>query len=94
MTGFSFNEAELRPLVKSVVAEVLAELEQLKQTHDGRLAYTETEAANMLGLNQHQLRDIRLRREIGHSRIVGDRIRYTIQDLVAYLNRRRQEADA
>ena len=93
MGELRLDESELRPLVKSVIAEVLMELEQLKETHGGRLAYTEAEAANMLGLNQHQLRDIRRRGEISHSRIVGNQIRYTHQDLMGYLNRGRREAD-
>jgi excisionase family DNA binding protein len=94
MGEWRLDESELRPLVKSVVAEVLMELEQLKKTHDGRLAYTEAEAANMLGLKQHQLRDIRRNGKIGHTRIVGKRIRYTLQDLMAYLNCGREGASA
>lgn len=94
MAGFSFDESDLRPLVKAIVAEALAELEQRKKVHDGRLAYTEAAAASMLSLNQHQLRDLRLGGKISHSRIVGNKIRYTLQDLMDYLNRGREEASA
>ena len=70
---------------------MLAEQKQLQQIHDGRVAYTEAEAASMLGLNPHQLRDLRLEGKINHSRIVGRKIRYTFQDLMDYLNRGRVE---
>ena len=93
MAGISFDEDELRPLVRAVVAEALAELERLKKIHDGRLAYTEAEAASMLGLNQHQLRDLRLDGKIGYSRIVGNKIRYMLQNLMDYLNRGRVEIE-
>lgn len=91
--GFSFDESVLRPLVKAVVAEVLAEQKQLQQIHERRLAYTEAEAAAMLGLNPWQLRDLRLDSKISHSRIVGRQIRYTRKDLTDYLNRERVEIE-
>jgi hypothetical protein len=56
------------------------------------LVYTEGEAAN-IGLRQHQLRDVRRQGKIGHTRIVGGRIRYTVADLMAYLSLQRQEAE-
>ena len=91
MAGISFDESELRPIVKAVVAEVLAEQKQLQQVYEGRLAYSEAEAANMLGLKQHQLRDLRRDNKISHTKIVGRQIRYTLQDLKDYLNRERVE---
>jgi hypothetical protein len=91
MFDLQIPETQFRSLVKSVVARVFSELEQLKKTHDGRLAYTEAEAASMLGLKQHQLRDIRLDGKISHTRIVGRQIRYTPQDLIDYLTRERVE---
>lgn len=56
------------------------------------MVYTEGEAAN-IGLRQHQLRDVRRQGKIGHTRIVGGRIRYTVADLMAYLSLQRQEAE-
>jgi excisionase family DNA binding protein len=93
MAGISFNDLDLRPLVKAVIAEVLAEQKQLQQIYEGRLAYREAEAASMLGLNQHQLRDLRRDGKISHTRIVGRQIRYTLQDLMDYLNRGRVEIE-
>ena len=75
----------LRPLVHAVVEEVLTRLEAERGKLDGRLAYSEPEAAALLGLQPHQLRDERLRGRIRASQIVGKRIRYMREDLVAYL---------
>jgi hypothetical protein len=88
----------LRPLVAEVVREVLAQVEAARAAVDGstggagRLAYGEAEAARMIGLKVHQLRDERLRGRIACSRIVGGRISYLREDLVAYLMERRTDA--
>jgi hypothetical protein len=84
----------LRPLVEQVVAEVLARLDAARPHLDGRLAFSEEEAARLLGLQPHVLRDERLRGRIAASTIVGRRVRYTREDLVSYLvQRRRQGAE-
>jgi len=75
---------ELRPLVRAVVAEVLAELEA-RMVDDGRLAFSEAEAADLLGIRPHVLRDARLRGEITACRIAGGRVRYTRHQLLEYL---------
>jgi hypothetical protein len=80
----SIDPAEL----KVIVREVAAELERERATLDiapERLAYSESEAADLLGLKPHVLRDERLRGRIGHTKIVGGRIRYRREDLLAYL---------
>jgi hypothetical protein len=74
---------ELRGLVKTIVADALAEVDA--RMRDDRLAYSEPEAADLLGLKHHVLRDERLRGRIGHTKIVGGRIRYRREDLLAYL---------
>jgi hypothetical protein len=81
---------ELRPLVREIVDAVFAESDQLKQLLNGKLAIPEPEAASLLGLNPWQLRDLRLAGKITYSRIVGGRIRYTLDDLVGYLRRNRE----
>jgi hypothetical protein len=82
------------PIIKAVVAETLAQLEADRRLvpENGRLAFTEEEAARLLGLEPHQLRDERRRGRIGASSIVGRRIRYTRGDLLAYLRARRVNA--
>jgi hypothetical protein len=82
----------LRPLVAAVVEETLAQLEAARAAVPERLAYSEAEAARLLGLQPHQLRDERRRGRIGASTVVGKRIRYTRDDLVSYLMSRRVEA--
>jgi hypothetical protein len=81
--------AVLRPLIAEVVREVLAALEADRATLPDKLAYSEAEAARLLSLNPHQLRDERLRGRIAASAIVGGRIRYTRADLLDYLAARR-----
>src|SRR5262245_55589491 len=58
----SLDLAGLRALVKEIVAVVLAEQNQTHQAlPEGRLAWSELEAARLLGLEPHQLRDERRR---------------------------------
>lgn len=90
MASLHIGPDELRPLVREVVEAVLTETDQLRQLLNGKLAVTEPEAAALLGLNAWQLRDLRLAGKITHSRIVGGRIRYTLDDLVGYLRRTRE----
>lgn len=85
MADVRIDPAELKPLVQEIVAQTLGELKQSLPLINGRLALTEPEAAELLGLHVWQLRDIRLTGRIGYSRIVGNRVRYTVDDLQAYL---------
>ena len=48
------------------------------------------DAARLLGLEQHQLRDERRRGRLTASRIVNREIRYLRSDLMQYLLRRRE----
>jgi hypothetical protein len=83
----------LEPLIRHVVEEVLAKVEADRARLDGeRVCYSEPEAAALLGLAPHQLRDERRRGRIAASSIVGRRVRYTREDLVQYLRGRRVEA--
>jgi hypothetical protein len=79
----------LKPLVQQVVAETLAALEADRQQLGDKLACGEAEAARLLGLAQHQLRDERLRSRIQASVGPGRRIMYTRQDLLNYLQEHR-----
>src|SRR5262249_37792574 len=93
-TGLSLqlDQAALRPLVQTVVAEALAQLEAERVRLEVKLAYTEEEASKLLGVGPHVLRDERRRGRIQASAIVGRRIRYLKSDLVAYLLGRRWTA--
>ena len=89
--GFSMSLPvdALRPLVQAIVTEVLGRLDTARGALPDKLAFTEAEAARLLSLNTHQLRDERLRGRIAASRIVGNRIAYRREDLVEYLMSRR-----
>lgn len=92
LLSLSLDANALRDLVQTVVAETVAALDADKVKLGERLAYSEAEAAELLGLHQHQLRDERNRGRIGASMIVGKRIRYSRQDLLDYLAANRMEA--
>jgi hypothetical protein len=86
---FALDPQALRPLIAAVVAEALAQLEDVRATLDDRMAFSEPEAAVLLGLESHQLRDARRRGDVAASALAGGRIRYTRQDLLDYLRARR-----
>jgi hypothetical protein len=82
----------LRPIIEAVATEMLARLDGIRSTLSAdRLAYSEPEAARLLGLEPHQLRDERLRGRIAASHIVGRRVRYLREDLIEYLLARKEK---
>lgn len=85
MAELRIDPAELKALVQEIVAQVIEELQQHQQMLNGKLALSEPEAAELLGLHPWQLRDLRLAGKLGYSRIVGNKVRYTVQDLTDYL---------
>jgi Helix-turn-helix domain len=87
--AFEFNPEAFRPLIQQCIEEAMARMEQARAMVGDRLCYSEPEAAAMLGLEPHQLRDERLRGRIKASSIVCRRIRYTREDLMEYLLSRR-----
>ncbi len=87
MADFRLSADELRPIVQEVVRVVIDELTNLDHLVNGKLALNEEQAADLLGLNPWQLRDLRLAEKIGYTRIVGNRVRYTLSDLHGYLRR-------
>jgi hypothetical protein len=66
------------------VAEVLAATQSPDAITGNRLAYPEPEAAGLLGVKAHVLRDARLRGEIIATK-VGGRICYETTELRRYL---------
>jgi hypothetical protein len=83
--SLSLSAEALRPLVAEVVRETLAQLEQARAALPDRLAFGEAEAAALLGLAPHQLRDERLRGRIKASVGPGRRVLYRRADLEGYL---------
>jgi hypothetical protein len=87
--NLSITPEALRPLIRAVVQETVAALDEARAATTERLAYPEAEAARLLGLRPHQLRDARLRGEIEASVGPGKRILYRHADLERYLLTRR-----
>lgn len=85
----SFDEADLRPVIEQIVAATLVQIQSDEAKLADRLAYTEPQAAAILGIRPHVLRDARLRGEISGSR-VGKRILYERDELLRFLRRQRQ----
>ncbi len=86
---FRFEAEDLRPLVRLVATETIARLEAERAKLDSQLAFTEPEAAALLGVKPYVLRDCRRRGELDGSK-VGSKIVYTRVDLLAFLERQKQ----
>jgi len=86
----TFNDGDLEPLVTKVVAKVLADRESEGAKIGGRLAFTEPEAAALIGVKPYVLRDCRLRGEITGSRI-GKRVMYSRDQLLKLLAKNQTE---
>ena len=82
------DEADLLPVIQRTVAETLRQMESDRAKLNGRLAYPEPEAAALLGVRSHVLRDARLRGEIRGSK-VGKRVLYERDELLRFLAGRR-----
>lgn len=78
--------ADLRPLIVEAVRATLVEVQVEQEKLNGRIGYPEAEAAALLGVERHILRDCRLRREIA-GRTIGRRVVYSREALVAFVNK-------
>lgn len=83
--NITFNPTDLQPLVEQVVTEVLRQREADEAKFGNRLAYPEPEAAALIGVAPHVLRDARRRGEI-HARLCGKRYLYPRAELLRYLS--------
>lgn len=81
------SPADLEPLIETVVARVVAKMAPANVDVD-KLAWTEENAAKLLDIPRHVLRDARLAGEIVGSR-AGKRVVYQKADLLGYLAKRR-----
>jgi len=79
-----------RPIIAEVVRAVLEQVDGDRAKLNGRLAFPEAEAAALLGLRPHVLRDCRRRGEIPASK-VGSKIVYLPADLIHMLDKQRRE---
>lgn len=92
MMQITVPTTQLEPLVKEVIRQAVTEFRQLDLQTNNRLAFSEAEAAALLGLHRHVLRDLRQRGEINHSRGPGKRILYCRKHLEDYLMSREVRA--
>lgn len=86
------DHSDLAPIIAAVVAVTLAALKADEDRLGDKWAFSEPEAARLLSMKPHQLRDERLRGRIGASGICKNGVRYTRDDLLGYLARNRSEA--
>jgi hypothetical protein len=87
----ALDPEQLKPLLERVADEAIARYVAAQAQLNSKLAYSEGEAARLLGLKPHQLRDARRADTIECSQITGRRIRYTQEDLLEYLRQNRWE---
>jgi hypothetical protein len=91
--NLQIDPAALLPVIEAAVSATLARLESERAALNGKLAYPEAEAARLLSLKAHQLRDCRLRGEITASVGPGRKILYSRQDLTNFLLSRRWKSE-
>ena len=84
----TFDADDLRPLIELAVSEALEQAENDRARLNGRLAYRESEAAGLIGVQPHVLRDARLRGRINASKC-GRYILYQRSELLDFLRRSR-----
>ncbi len=78
------DNTDLAQLIRQIVAEVRDQDEAKQARLNGRLAYPEPEAAALLGVQPHVLRDCRLRGEIQAVKC-GKRLLYSREALQRFL---------
>lgn len=84
----SLDANDLRPVIEAVVAETIDQFESDRAKFGNRLAYIEPEAAALLGIAPHVLRDCRLRGEISATK-AGKRLLYERGEILRFLGVRR-----
>lgn len=83
----SLSADDFKPLLEQAIAAVLDRFGDPQ-----RIAYPENEAAKLLGVKGHVLRDARLRKEINASKI-GRGFSYSREDLIRWFESRRVPAN-
>jgi len=84
-TIIQVNPELLRPVIQAVVNEFLTRWEEERAKLTSKAAFSEAEAARLLSLRPHQLRDERRRGRIKASHGPGKTILYQPANLIEYL---------
>ena len=72
--------AELRPIIRAATVAILDEIKPFDARLKDRIAFSEKEAAELLGVPQHVLRDARYRGEVSAKRL-GKKVMYSPHEL-------------
>jgi hypothetical protein len=85
----ALDSALLEPLIARVVEQTIVRLDEAREALPDKIAFGEADAARLLSLRAHQLRDERLRGRIKASVGPGKKVLYSRSDLLTYLASRR-----
>ena len=77
-----FSRDDLKPIIETVITEMTDRFGE-----DGRLAFDETEAAKLIGVARHVLRDERLKGRVKHGN-AGRKILYSRKQLLDFIEGR------
>ena len=93
MSGFQINldDEVLAPLVARITKQVVEQLDETRAKFGGRLGYTLPEAAAMIGVKPHVLRDARARGEI-RGRLIGKRLIFSRDELIRFVNAEEEDS--
>ena len=81
----------IRPLLIEIIREAVADATPRPAAENELRVYTEAQAAELLQLKTHNLREARKAGKIAYTRTVGRRIAYSRQDVESFLQRERVE---
>ena len=82
--NISLDAADLQPVIEATIEKVLDRFEEDRAKLNGRIGFTEPEAAALLGIRPHVLADARRRGEI-RATLIGKRFIYSRDTLLAFL---------
>ena len=83
--NINVDDDVLEPLVTRITKQVLAQLEEDRMKLGGRIGFTLPEAAALIGVKPHVLRDARSRGEI-RGRLVGKKLVFSRDELLRFVN--------
>jgi len=82
------DQKQFANMIEKIIFDSFQKMEHAKISLGSRLSFTESEAAALLGVGRHALRDARLRGEVEASK-VGRRILYSRDQLLQLLQKNR-----
>lgn len=89
MTVIKCDAEDLRPLVTEILRQTLTECHHLTEGNEPRLAWSEADAAKLVGMQRWQLRDRRLEGQVLATK-VGRSWFYTKEELMKLFTEKRR----